>query len=349
MLYIKEITETEDLLLRDHYKQSQCALIRERAHAIILSSQKRQVSDIALILMRCEDTIRQWLHDFQQRRISSIFAQYQGNTNASKLTKEQRQEIQQVLQQPPSTKGLPKAFWDVPSLKHYLQAEFGIVYESDRSYHYLLRFSGLSFKLPQAFDQRRDKEQINQRLPEIHREIKSYLSDHSWEVFTADESRITWEAEVRRAWLKKNTKTVVKVHRDNQYQNFFGAFNLKSNTAHTFRLQWQNQQTMIDALKDLTKHYPHKRICIIWDNARWHKGKQLRKELQRGESLQHIHLINFPPYAPDVNPQERIWKYAKERISNDAVPDTFKETIALFEDSIQSKTFDYKIPEFVLL
>jgi len=348
MVYIKNISEEEIKLLKNHYKKSPCALIRERAHAIILSSQRRQVSDIALILMRTEETVCQWIHDFQQRRMSSIFHQYQGNTNASKLTKEQKEEIKQTLERPPEAKGLPRGFWDVPTLKKYVKAEFGVVYESNRSYHYLSRFSGLSFKLPTAFDERRDKDQINKRLKEIHQEIKPYSSNDAWEIFTADETRITWEAEIRRAWLKKNTKTVLKVHRDNHYQNFFGVLNLKNHVAHTFRVEWQNQEAMINSLKDLMNLYPNKRICIIWDNARWHKGRKLRKELHKGRCLQHIHLINFPPYAPDVNPQENIWKYVKDQISNDNVPNTFEQTVDLFEHSIQSKSFDYKIPEFVL-
>ena len=104
MVYIKNISEEEIKLLKNHYKKSPCVLIRERAHAIILSSQRRQVSDIALILMRTEETVCQWIHDFQQRRMSSIFHQYQGNTNASKLTKEQKEEIKQTLERPPEAK-----------------------------------------------------------------------------------------------------------------------------------------------------------------------------------------------------------------------------------------------------
>lgn len=348
MVYVTNITVAEIELLTKHYRLAQCALIRERAHAIILSHQKRAAHDIATILMRTENTIRQWIHDFQERRTGSIFHQYQNNVNASKLTKEQKEEIKKILEQPPSEQGLSKNFWDVPTLKEYMKAEFGVVYESDRSYHYLLSFSGLSFKLPTPFDQRRNTDQINQRLKEIDQEIKSYFIDDELEIFTADEARITWEAEIRRAWLKRNAKTILKVHRDNQYQNFFGVLNLKNQTAHTFRLDWQNQQTMIEALKNLIKLYPNKKICIIWDNARWHKGQELRKELSRGQSLEHVHLINFPPYAPDVNPQELVWKYAKDQISNDNVAGTFQQTIEKFEQSICSTTFDYKIPEFVL-
>ena len=100
------------------------------------------------------------MHDFQERRISSIFHQYQNNVNASKLTKEQKEEIRKISEQPSLEQGLSKNFWDVPTLKEYMKAKFGVVYESDRSYHYLLGFSGLSFKLPTPFDQRRNTDQI---------------------------------------------------------------------------------------------------------------------------------------------------------------------------------------------
>ena len=347
MIQIRQLKQKEKQILKSHYKQSGCALIRERAHTLLLADQNRTAPDIALILMRKEDTIRQWLNDFNQRGLSSIFHKYEGNTNASKLTKEQREEIEETLKNPPLDKGLPKQFWDVPAIKEYVRGEFGTIYESDRSYHYLLKFQGLSFKLPTPFDFKRNTDQINQKLKEIHKELPKYLNNDDWEVLTADESRITWEAEIRRAWLKKNEKTVVKVHRSNEYQNYFGALNLKSKKAHTIQLSWQDTDEIIRALEELLKSYPGKRICLLWDNARWHKSKKLRQQLAKGNSLEHFHLINFPPYAPDVNPEEHVWRFGKDMLGNHSLH-SFEETRNLFEQSITGKTFDYKIPEFVL-
>lgn len=347
MIKIRQLTNEEKQILKRHYKKSSCNLIRERAHALLLANQNRTVSDIALIIIRNEDTVRQWLNDFNQRGISTIFHKYEGNTNASKLTIEQREEIKEVLKKPPSDRGLSKQFWDVPSLKKYINGTFGIVYESDRSYHYLLKFSGFSFKLPTPFDIKRNQEQINRKLKEIHQELPRYLNNDNWEVFTADECKIVWEAEIRRAWIRRGEKTIIRVHRNNEYQNYFGALNLKNKKEKLIRLNWQNTDEIIKALEELSKEYPNKRICIIWDNARWHRSKKLRKQLSKEASLSHIHLINFPPYAPDVNPQEYVWNFGKDMLANHSL-DSFEETKQLFESSIQGKMFDYKMPEFVL-
>lgn len=347
MIQIRQLIKKEKQILKNHYKKSGCSLLRERSHTLLLASQNRSAKDIALILMRKEDTVCQWLNDFNQRGLSTIFHKYKGNTNASKLTQKQRKEIEETLKNPPSDKGLPKNFWDVPTIKEYIKGEFGVVYESNRSYHYLLQFNGLSFKLPTPFDFKRDKDQINLRLKEIHEKLPAYLNNDSWEVLAADEARITWEAEIRRAWLKKNEKTIIKIHRSNEYQNYFGALNLKSRKGHVIRLDWQDTEEIIKALEGLSKNYPGKRICLVWDNARWHKSKKLREKLRKGNSLEHIHLINFPPYAPDVNPEEHVWKFGKDRVANQIL-NSFEETKSLFESSIQDKFFDYKIPEFVL-
>ena len=349
MIKIRLLTTEEQEILEKHYKHSPCCLIRERAHTLLLANQKRTVKDIVAILIKNENTICQWLNDFNKKGISSIFHQYNNNINASKLTREQKKEINQILKSPPSECGLPKQFWDVPTLKKYLNTEFGIVYESERSYHYLLKFNGFSFKLPMPFDFKRNVEQINLKLKEIHQKIPEFLNNDKWEIFAADEARITWEAEIRRAWIKRGEKIIIKVHRSDDYQNYFGVLNLKTKKAHVIALDWQNTDEIIKALDNLSnrKEYKGKNICLQWDNSKWHKSKKLREMLEKNNILSHIYLISFPPYAPDINPQEHVWNFGKTKLGNHDLC-SFEETRSVFEKSIEGKRFDYKIPEFVL-
>ena len=66
-----------------------------------------------------------------------MFSGMESNEHAGKLTCEQKEEIREALQKAPSEYGLPKEFWDGPQLKEYVETEFGVVYESDQSYHFL--------------------------------------------------------------------------------------------------------------------------------------------------------------------------------------------------------------------
>lgn len=297
---------------------------------------------IAELLFKDVRTIQRYLKGFSERRMASLFSGHTNNENASKLTRKQKKEISEVLKKPPSVYGLPKEFWDIPTLKTYVKAEFGVVYESVQSYHFLLKFSNLSFKYPDKYDINRDEKRILKRIREIKKEIKPFLKDPGWELFTTDETRIVLEAFTRRAWLQKGKRTVVKVKRTRKYQNYLGFLNQKSFRCHVYELAWQNQDEIVEAFKRFLKEYPNKKICVIWDNATFHRGVKIRQELRKGGLLEKVHLINLPPYAPDMNPIEHVWKWVKDQISNQQY-ENFETTKRKFKEAVNSRSFHYQI------
>jgi len=329
-------------LLQAYSKTSPLKLIRAKSQAVLLRSRQVRIKDIAFSLGTGYRTVERWIKDFSLKRMASIFTGHFNNENASKLTRKQKQEIRAILNQPPSIYGLPKEFWDVPTLKAYVKAEFGVVYESVQSYHFLLKFSNLSFKYPDKFDRHRNEEAILEKMIKIREQINLYLGDTDWEVFAADETRIILEALTRKAWLKKGQRTIIKVERSKNYQNYLGFLNQKNFRCHLYELSWQNQEEIIKALNLLIGEYPQKRICIVWDNARFHKGKKIRKALKKGDSLERVYLLNLPPYAPDMNPIEHVWKTVKDKISNQQYQ-SFEITKCRFKDAVNSQTFRYQI------
>ena len=150
-----ELTSEEKDLLRGYNRHSPLVLVRLKAQAVLMRSRRMKFTDIAEVVGRSERSVGTWLHDWEIQRMASLFTGHTENENAGKLTREQKEEIENVLSKPPSDQTIPKSFWDVPSLKRYVEATFGVVYESVQSYHFLLRFSNLSFKYPDAFDRRR--------------------------------------------------------------------------------------------------------------------------------------------------------------------------------------------------
>ena len=342
MLNPVQLTPGEKGILEGWRRYGASPLMRDRALALIVNSQGKSAHFIAKILSRKEATVYSWLKKFKQARLSSLLTEYQGNTNASKLTPKQKQQIKKVLSQPPSDYGIPKEFWQVKDLKKYIKAEFGVVYESDRSYHFLFKLSRFSWKLPDKFDVKRNDQLVLKRTNQIREEVGPFLKSSSWVVLASDETRLVWESESRRAWLKTNQKTVIRVNRGKDYQSFLGSLNLKSGQCHLHSLAWQNQEEVIKALRKLKRQYPGKKICLVWDNARWHKGKKIRRELKKGKSLADFHLISFPPYAPDTNPQEHVWKYAKDRIAHQPTT-SFKQKINNFKLSVIHRKFNYQI------
>lgn len=339
MLAPVQLTTDEIKLVEQHFHASKCEQIRLRSHAVFLSCKGYSLAQIGEILFSSEQTIYRYLKAFNKERIASLFPKYLGNDHAAKLTKTQKEQLKEVLSKPPSDYGIPEEFWDVSSLKRYVKAEFGVEYESDESYRLLFLLHNYSFHLPDAFDRHRDERKIRKRMKEIKKEIKPFRKDPSWIIFAADECRIVWETEIRRLWLPKGEKTILKVERKRQAQSFLGLLNLKTGEDLLFKLSWQKQDEIIPVLEEVIKRYPDKRICVIWDNARFHHGKKIKAKLST--TLKNLHLINFPPYAPDHNPQEHVWKYGKEKIANNQ-RESLEETVSTFISAVTGRTYKYK-------
>jgi len=329
----------ELVLLKQHYRKTGGS-VSHRAHAVLLSSLGKTPYDIAHVLFVEEKTAREWIKAWHVTRMASLFSHNHGNQNASKLTEEQRKEIMEILKKPPSEFNIPREFWDISALRTYVTAHFNAVYESVRSYHFLFRINSFSFKLPATFDVRRNDKAIGQRIKEVREEIAPYVNNPDWVVLCGDETRITWEAIIRRVWLPKGKKAILKVHREHEAQSFLGFLNLKTGKPHLYSVPWQNQREIIKVLKLLLTKYSGKRICLVWDNAKFHKGKLIRKALEK--SLSNYFLINFPPYAPDTNPQEHIWQWSKDQIANVQFH-SLKDLSRVFRSVVMGRTYSYKI------
>jgi len=257
------LSKEEVILLQQYGAKSFIELMRLKAHAVLMCDRKISLVDISKVLGRDLRTIQRWVVDFKHRRMASIFSGMVDNEHAAKLTREQKLEIKHTLGQPPSDQGLPKEFWDVPTLKDYVRAEFGIVYGSIQSYHYLLRVNRLSFKYPEKFDIHRDEVAIKKRIQEIREEIKPLLQDPTWEVFASDETGLMMESLSRRAWLKKGEKTIIKVNRSRDRQNYLGFLNLKTGKCDTYHLARGQQVFILSATKKHLTKFPDKKVCII--------------------------------------------------------------------------------------
>lgn len=337
MIDAVHLSADEVVLLKQHFRKSQKALIRNRAQTLLSLNQGFSIYETSKFLLRSENTIRSWVKAYQQAGISSIFPQYKGD-NAAKLTREQKDQLRNILARPPSNYGIPSQFWDISVLKTYVKAEFGVEYQSNESYRLIFLLHNFSFHLPSTFDRHRNEKKIAKRMKEIKREIAPYIKDNTWIVLVSDECRIVWETEVRRLWLPKGTKSIIKVERKRRAQSFIGFLNLKTGEELLYKLSWQKQDTIIPVLEELVGKYSGMRICIIWDNARFHHGKKIKKKLST--TLRRIHLINLPPYAPDRNPQEHVWKYGKEKLAN-TQKESLEETITAFESIVMSRNYPY--------
>ena len=217
---------------------------------------------------------------------------------------------------------------------------FDVEYQSDSSYQLLLRLCGLSFKLPDPFDEHRNEKAITRRMAEVKTQVNALL-DAGWEVYTADEVRLEHEAETRRMWLPRGQRTKLSVDRKKRSQSFFGALSLTSKKVKLYPIEGnQNTEQTILSLDRLQRETETEKIAVVLDNARFHHAKALTDLYEPGQLLERITPIHLPPYAPDHNPVEHVWNAAKSNIAN-IQRETPEETFGAFASYVTGRTFDY--------
>jgi transposase len=68
----------------------------------------------------------------------------------------------------------------------------------------------------------------------------------------------------------------------------------------------------------MSKEYEKEKMILIMDRAGWHKSKELKIP-------DNINIFYLPPYAPELNPVERLWQYIKSKILRNKLYETIEE------------------------
>jgi transposase len=53
------------------------------------------------------------------------------------------------------------------------------------------------------------------------------------------------------------------------------------------------------------------KILVVWDGSPIHRSKVVKEFLKSGVASSRLQLEQLPGYAPELNPDEGIWKHLK--------------------------------------
>ncbi len=82
-------------------------------------------------------------------------------------------------------------------------------------------------------------------------------------------------------------------------------------------------------LRELSERYPDDVILLCCDGAAWHKSGSL-------EVPENIILYFIPPYTPEMNPIEQVWKEIRKRGFRNEILATLNNVVDRLCDTICS-------------
>jgi hypothetical protein len=127
---------------------------------------------------------------------------------------------------------------------------------------------------------------------------------------------------VRKSWGPRGQTPIVTHHHTHQRVSVISAVSLSPKRKRLglfYQLHAENihHGEVCGFLRHLLRHL-RGHVVVVWDNGGIHKGEAIRSFLRRHRRLR---LEAFPPYAPELNPDEGVWSQAKDSLANGR-PDT---------------------------
>ena len=165
-------------------------------------------------------------------------------------------------------------------------------------------------------------EQLQAEFVAGYDELKARVSDDEPILFM-DAVHPTQATKLSCGWIRKGKNKTIQTTGSRTRLNIIGAIQLGHlSEAITAQYQTINSESVTDFLGQVREQYQSSgRIHLILDGAGYHRSEEVK---QCAQAL-NIKLHYLPPYSPNLNPIERLWKVMNEHARNNRYFATAKE------------------------
>jgi len=117
------------------------------------------------------------------------------------------------------------------------------------------------------------------------------------------------------AWIKRGENKEIRSNTGRNRMNINGAMNFhQPHEVTVVESECINAQSTKELFIKLLEKYSEKQtITIFADNARYYSNAELKDWLKQNPKIQILHI---PPYSPNLNLIERLWKFMRKEVIN---------------------------------
>lgn len=293
-------------LLAQHKKERD-GRIRDRIKAVLAYDDGYTYSEIAKILLLDDETIRRHIKNYEE---SEKLKPENGGSN-SHLSVEHTESLLEHL--------IKTTYLYVKDICAYVKKTFGIKYSYSGMTKWL-KAHDFRYKKPHAVPAKADKEK-QQEFISTYEALKKRAGNKE-PIYFVDSVHPEHQTRLAYGWIMKGERKNIATTGRQYRLNFMGGICLNGHTIIYEQAERINEHSIQSFLYRLRKRHPGRyKVHIIWDNAGYHCSKQVQKFAQ--ELGVEIHYL--PPYSPNLNPIERLWKIMHEHVTYNRYYETFSD------------------------
>lgn len=165
------------------------------------------------------------------------------------------------------------------------------------------------------------------------KELENVCPDKKVRIMFQDEAGFGRINKPKYCWCTKGMRPSVPSHHIREYRYVYGAVEPLTGENFFLILPYCNTDNMNVFMKELSKEYPEDIILLVCDGASWHKSVNL-------VTPENIHITHIPPYTPEMNPIEQIWKQLRSMGFKNEIFKTLHDVVDRLSDTINLLTKD---------
>lgn len=300
------------VVLKQAHRQIKDKKVADRIKAVLMLNKGYEYRQISDDLLLDEATIHRYARQFQDKGLDGLL-EYHYTGGQTRLTTLQEQELKAFLKI--NTQRTASAV-----LKH-IQRKYGLTF-SLIGITQLLHRLGFSYKKPKVVPGKADL--VSQAaFLKVYGDMKAGLGEND-QVYFADSTHPEHNTKPSYGWIlkgKANDK-FVKTNTGRERLNLNGALSLRDKTAIVLEEETVNSTSTVRLLNKLVVKHPVGKIHLILDNASYHHSKVVKTWLKKHHRFK-LHFL--PPYSPNLNLIERLWRFFHTQVTWNRYFATFEE------------------------
>ncbi|MGH2612117.1 MAG: IS630 family transposase [Rhabdochlamydiaceae bacterium] len=294
MRSLRPLTADERNSLESDLRKTKDAAEWKRLFVILGYDKGQSIDELAFLTRLSKWTVEEYLKQYSSQ--NKIKNDPRGGSS-SKLNETEASELEQHL--------CKTTYLKVKNIVAYVKRAFGKQY-SRAGMTAWLKDHGFTFKKPEKVPGKLDSSKQAQFIEEYYR-LKGSVGPHD-ELYFLDAVHPEYQSQAVSGWIKKGEYKTLKTTGKQQRLHFVGALAINGMEVIVREYETIDADSMVHFFKDLEQTGPAGRIHVILDNAAAHRNRKLGEFLKNSR----IQLHYLPPYSPNLNPIERLWKVFRE-------------------------------------
>ena len=261
--------------------------------------------DIAEALGVSHAAVSQWLRRAREQGSDALKAALRSGT--PRLTPEQKARVPGLLLRGAQAYGFSGDLWTTARVADVIAREVGVSYHRDHV-RKLLRACGWSYQKPARRASQRDEKAIATWKAAWPEEKKRAEAEGRTILFL-DESAFYLLPAVVRTWAPAGKTPVLMAPLTRDHLSVVSAVTPEGKLSLQVQKEAFNGEKVVGFLRHLLQHLPGK-LLVVWDGARIHCCAEVQQFVAL-DTEERMRFLHFPAYAPEVDPDELVWRYLK--------------------------------------